>query len=143
VTRWWWAPALVFAACGGGKDATDSGPAGDDDDTTATVSCDLPQFDLTTMSCDQLASAWRQTVEAGNGCVEASDCTVLRARCEQWYQVDCFYATNATCVTAAELDAFQVEAAGCTTVGDSCTCAGEQPVDCVAGECVIVGVTAR
>lgn len=133
------AALLVLVGCGGDGDATDSSPTtGDDDDA---VTCDVPQFDLTTMSCEQLAGAWRQTVEAGNDCTDASDCVVLRAHCEAWYQVDCFYTTNGGCVDATDLGAFEAAAAGCTTTGDSCICAGEQPVDCVNGECVIVGLT--
>lgn len=135
--RFGWITALLVACGGGGDDADDADGTGNTTEPQV-LECELPQYDLSSLSCDQLAAAWRDTVEAGNDCNTAADCVVLRAPCESWYQVECYYATRASCVDAGDLSAFAAEATGCNTVGDSCICSGDTPVDCVSGECVIV-----
>ena len=136
--QWWVVAACLGVACGG-DDPTVPDGTGDDDDDTAPVECNLPPYDHMTMSCGDLATAWNNTVEAGNGCTVPSDCAVLRTPCEQWWQVPCFHAVNASCVTAGVLEKFTdaVATKSCEYGGDSCDCSGETPVDCVDGECVI------
>lgn len=133
--RAWWG-LFVLAGCGGGGDG-----AGDDDDdaTTAPLECNLPNYDLPSLTCDGLAAAWRDTVEAGNGCNVAADCVALRAPCETWWQVDCWYTARGACVDAAKLQTFAAESGGCNTGGDSCICGAEPILDCVDHECVAVG----
>jgi hypothetical protein len=139
MSRWWSLLVVALVACGG-DDGTSDSSAGDDDDTQP-LECELPNYDLTTMSCEQLAGAWRDTVSAGNYCNEASECVALRAPCESWYQVGCYHATNAACVDAEDLAAFSAEAAGCTTTGDSCICSGSAGADCINHVCTIVSST--
>jgi hypothetical protein len=137
---WWFAAGLV--ACGGDGGRSDSATGDDDDDDgTVPIECNLPGFDIDVLSCDQLASAWRQTVDAGAACNQASECVVLRASCEQWYQIECFHATNASCVGPDQMAAYNSAGAGCTTGGDACICGPEPAVDCVNHVCTIVGAS--
>ena len=137
--RWWWLGAALVAC--GGDGGSDTAGDDDDDDVPIVLECEVPGFDLGSLSCDQLASAWRQTVDAGRACNEASECVVLRAACEHWYQVECYHPTNASCVGTDEMDAFNDAAANCAVGGDSCLCGAMPAVDCVDHECTIVGGT--
>lgn len=139
MSRWWSLLVVALVACGGGDGTSDSS-TGDDDDTQP-LECELPNYDLTVMSCEQLAGAWTDTVAAGNDCNEASECVAIRAPCESWYQVNCYYATNASCVDAQKLTEFSSEAGGCNTGGDSCICSGSTEVDCVNHVCTILAST--
>ncbi len=120
----------------GDKDETDGGTDVGESDTEEPVECELPQYDLTTMSCEQLGTAWANTVDAGNYCQTADDCTALRAECEHWENTTCWHAVNKTCVHESHIAAFNSEAASC--FGQQCVCPGMPEVDCVAGRCQLL-----
>src|SRR4051812_14344654 len=96
--RGWW---LVLAAVGcGGHGGTDTGattPSGDDDDNGTGVQIDcsvVPQFDLPSLSCVQIASAFIEATEAASACNTNADCKIVHANCSDWADVGCYYVVN-------------------------------------------------
>jgi hypothetical protein len=138
----WLAWAMFAAGCGGGADSeTDASTDVTDTETSPTIEplCDIPQYDLGSMTCSQLATALDNQVNAGNRCSVKEDCVILRAECEHWQQTGCWYAANRECVGLAvegkiDVAAFNAAAANCNGT-QGCSCGGTPDVDCIAGRC--------
>jgi hypothetical protein len=139
----WASLVCLVLACNGKGGSGDTG-GDDDDDTTEPLTCDIPQFDLESLTCGQLGSAFLDTVDAGNSCNKPEDCLVFRAQCETWNEVGCFYAVNAQCLPQSELSTFNSLSAqkSCAST-QICDCGGEPEVDCVAHTCQIVDSISR
>lgn len=129
---------LLLVACGGGDDdATDGVPT---DGVTTPIDTDLcdeiPNYDLTTMTCDQLTNAFLNSVDGAASCNGPEDCQVVSPNCTTWNGVGCYYASN-TCFGSAEVQAFNAEATNCTQ-DDQCSCGATPEVDCIAGKCTLL-----
>ena len=135
-TAAWWLPLLLVACSGGGTTDTTTDDT-DDTDTTggSTWTCDPPQYDLAGLTCEQLGTAWTNTVRAADYCDVKEDCTILRAQCEHWNQVDCWYATNLSCVDGTVIAQFNAAAANCGG-DDVCSCGAMPEPDCINHACV-------
>ncbi|MCA9494100.1 MAG: hypothetical protein KC621_29435 [Myxococcales bacterium] len=137
-TAAWWLP-LLFVACSGGGTTDAATDDTNDTDTTggSTWTCDPPQYDLTGMTCSQLATAWTNTVRAAEYCDVKEDCVVLRPQCEHWGDVNCWYATNGSCVDGSVLAEFNTASASCAN-GQVCSCGAMPEADCLDHKCVIL-----
>ena len=128
---------VAAAACSGGG-TTDSQTTTDvptEDTAPEPWTCDPPNYDLASMTCEQLGTAWVNTVKAADHCDVKEDCTVLRAQCEHWNQVDCWYATNASCVDGTVVNEFNAAASDCGG-DDVCSCGAMPAADCLNHHCV-------
>lgn len=129
--------AMVLAACGGDGSADTADT--DTDGTTSPVDlCDgIPSFDLDGLTCEQLADAMMDTVDAADRCTTKDDCQVLRAECEHWVQVGCHYVAN-TCLENDLWNEFNAKASGCAVGGMVCECGSPPDAECVSGKCQFV-----
>lgn len=139
MTRYVWL-ALALVACGG-----DGGGGGDadggDTDTDGSVPfdadlCDeIPQYDLPSLTCEQLLNALVTTMTAAGDCNSTDDCQVLSGQCDQMLN-ECYYPVN-SCVSQATVGEFVSEYSGCQG-DDRCDCGAAPPVECIAGRCEFV-----
>lgn len=137
---WSWALSLAVG-CGGSKDVDPFGTGvGDDDDAApVTVSCDIRTYNTDGMTCEQLGSAYENTMHDLDACNSDQDCRVEKAPCEHWNDVLCYYAVNFcidedTDVLDAVAD-FGSKSANCGDTSDRCDCGAIPEVQCVNHVC--------
>jgi len=129
-----WA-ALLCVACDGGSSANDGDDPTEGTTPIAGLCDDIPQFDLEGFACEQIVSAFEQTVDAARACNQASDCHAESGQCDRFDSL-CYYAVN-SCVDSATVSSFATPWAPCQA-DDQCTCSGVPEVDCIDGECEVV-----
>ena len=134
---------LLLAGCNGDADTgADTDTDTDTDGPAGGVCDDVPVFDLGGMSCAQLGTAFESTMDASDICAEKKDCDAIRAPCESWNAVSCWYVAN-DCADGVLSD-FTAEIAGmsceinATGAVNQCTCPAAPDVDCVSGNCQFV-----
>ncbi|MEQ1502707.1 MAG: hypothetical protein ABMB14_10785 [Myxococcota bacterium] len=135
----------VAGGCGGdGGTGDDDDAAGDDDDAPIEINCDPPLYNLDTMSCEQLGTAFGNTMSALADCNTDQDCRVVHPQCEHWNDVNCFYPAN-FCIdrtaNAQLINTFNSEAGACGDDSDVCDCTATPVAGCVDHRCVVADVT--
>jgi hypothetical protein len=147
---WWLGLAAFAVACGGDKETGVDDTLGDDDDDDEPLLIDcteLPTYDLDSLDCGQLGNAFQTTMNDATLCNSDQDCRVVRAGCEHWNDVICWYAANyCTDPGGAEppwdniVSAFNSAAASCGG-DDVCDCGSAPPVTCVDQRCQLGDTT--
>ena len=127
---------VLLVGCGGDSDGgTDT--LDTDGGTAAGDPCeDVPEFDIDGLSCEQLGTAYESILDASDVCSTAGDCKAVRASCEHWNAVNCWYVAN-DCADDV-LDDFDSASAGCIYGTNQCTCTAAPAVDCISGKCQFV-----
>ncbi len=102
---------------------------------------DIPSYDIASLGCTQLTTAFETSLASADSCEVAADCKVVRAACESWSGVTCFYAVN-TCVSDQLVAEYNQKAVttGCLSSDDGgyCNCGAPPAVDCLGGRCEFV-----
>lgn len=144
--RAWCVVIGLLVGCGGNDDGTDL-PDTDTDDPGGSPEerCDgIPTYDIVGMSCAQLGTAYENLLDDADRCTIDTNCQVIRAPCEHWNQVGCWYTAN-DCIVSNDsptdpsefptLNEFGTESQGCATT-QVCDCNGPTPTAvCEDGRC--------
>jgi hypothetical protein len=129
---------LLWGACSGGKDT--SRDSGQTTGEPVVIDCELPQYEIADMDCEQLAYSFEQLTNFAADCNTDEDCQAIHPACEQWDAVDCYYAVN-YCFTTELLNSFNAESGGCSNIGGvtfvGCTCGEEPQIICLDHKCEI------
>lgn len=100
---------------------------------------DLPAYAYSELDCNQLAYALERTIDEAAGCVSDSDCRILHPPCEQWPEIECYYAVN-SCFDDALLQEYDIASSDCAVMSGmtftGCYCGSAPAVRCETGRCV-------
>ena len=131
----------LLVGCGGGGDgaSADVGTDGTPTSPVDTALCDaIPQFELSGMTCDQIESAFSQTMSAARDCITSDDCKAVDGQCESFVDAACWYPVN-PCVDSATVSSFASAWSGCPTQNLGCSgCPPEPEVQCLNNRCAFV-----
>jgi hypothetical protein len=129
---------VLGVGCSGGKD----GPvdSGEGQDEPVVIDCELPQYEIEGMDCEELAYSFEQLTNYAADCNADEDCQAIRPACEQWDAVECYYPVN-SCFTTELLNTYNAQSSDCSNIGGQtfvgCTCGDEPKVICLDHKCEI------
>ncbi|MBX2800742.1 MAG: hypothetical protein KTR31_23880 [Myxococcales bacterium] len=144
----------LLVACGG--ETTDGPTTTDETEVEFDQSlCEFPYFDLDGMNCDQIESAFTQTVGFAEDCNRSEDCQVISGNCESggFTAAGCWYAVNMCDQSPpgypdvqpsygwVEVGRFQRawRAGSCEQPNTGCSgCDARPDVDCIEGKCTLL-----